>query len=319
MNELSQLSIEELKEKLALHAEYLQNRTTGERLTLRNTLLQSLHIKAPDTNNSRIYLEDITLENVHFQDCTLENIFFSCAKIRDTTWDSCVLRQCIFRDTTLINTTFNRTNLSYTVWNNIEFTKLRTTRSTFLRNTINNSTFNTCTLSYPTNFYACDIINTTFPNSAIGGLIQDSDLYNTHFYNCDTGCLTLAATPSNQMIQYQNDKWPVLISPNWIQIGCKGYTFDKWMRFTNDKINAMSSTAIEWYMRHKDIIAILHAHLLAQLKEPNMKHRTQFPTNTPPTNPLTTTPPNKFIDTQTKQFSTKPLSITRYRNSTSNE
>ena len=48
--------------------------------------------------------------------------------------------------------------------------------------------------------------------------------------------------------------WPVLITDNYIRIGCQRHTKERWTEFTDAQISCMDSYALEFWSANKDSI-----------------------------------------------------------------
>lgn len=47
-------------------------------------------------------------------------------------------------------------------------------------------------------------------------------------------------------------EWPVVIGPQFMEIGCQRHTHQEWADFDNDDIDAMSADALEFWSMHKE-------------------------------------------------------------------
>lgn len=67
----------------------------------------------------------------------------------------------------------------------------------------------------------------------------------------------LSKTP----LQINGLKWFVLISDNFMRIGCKRFTHEEWANFTDEEIDAMAFGALEFWRQWKTVlVAMCNAH-----------------------------------------------------------
>lgn len=59
---------------------------------------------------------------------------------------------------------------------------------------------------------------------------------------------------SKEIFTVQTNKYTVVYTKDIIQIGCKNYTHDKWMNFTDNEISRMDDNALEWWKEWKPLI-----------------------------------------------------------------
>ena len=62
-------------------------------------------------------------------------------------------------------------------------------------------------------------------------------------------------------ISLMNLRWPVLITAQFMRIGCKRYSHTEWKNFTNEEISAMDYRALDlWSMFKVPLIALCDLH-----------------------------------------------------------
>jgi hypothetical protein len=49
-------------------------------------------------------------------------------------------------------------------------------------------------------------------------------------------------------------RWPVVISPHYMAIGCRQHDIDEWLEFDDDAIDAMDANALEWWRIWRPVI-----------------------------------------------------------------
>ena len=63
-----------------------------------------------------------------------------------------------------------------------------------------------------------------------------------------------------------NLKWPVLITEEYMRIGCQRYTIDEWKNFNDDQIKVMASEALEFWRNWKvPLLAICETHCVKSI------------------------------------------------------
>ena len=63
-----------------------------------------------------------------------------------------------------------------------------------------------------------------------------------------------------------NLKWPVLITEEYMRIGCQRYIIDKWKNFNDDQIKVMASEALEFWRKWKvPLLAICETHCVKSI------------------------------------------------------
>lgn len=49
-------------------------------------------------------------------------------------------------------------------------------------------------------------------------------------------------------------KWRPHIQQDWIRIGCQYHTTEEWANFTDEQISVMDYRALDWWLKHRDLI-----------------------------------------------------------------
>ena len=63
-----------------------------------------------------------------------------------------------------------------------------------------------------------------------------------------------------------NLKWPVLITEEYMRIGCQRYIIDEWKNFNDDQIKVMASEALEfWHKWKAPLLAICETHCVKSI------------------------------------------------------
>ena len=63
-----------------------------------------------------------------------------------------------------------------------------------------------------------------------------------------------------------NLKWPVLITEEYMRIGCQRYTIEEWKNFNDDQIKVMASEALEFWRNWKvPLLAICETHCVKSI------------------------------------------------------
>ena len=63
-----------------------------------------------------------------------------------------------------------------------------------------------------------------------------------------------------------NLKWPVLITEEYMRIGCQRYIIDEWKNFNDDQIKVMDSEALEFWRKWKvPLLAICETHCVKSI------------------------------------------------------
>ncbi|EMO43827.1 pentapeptide repeat protein [Leptospira santarosai str. ZUN179] len=59
---------------------------------------------------------------------------------------------------------------------------------------------------------------------------------------------------SDNIKTIQTDFWLVVYSHNAMYIGCKVYSFEKWWNFSDDEIDDMDCSALQFWRKWKDVL-----------------------------------------------------------------
>lgn len=55
-------------------------------------------------------------------------------------------------------------------------------------------------------------------------------------------------------LQMQLLLWDILITPQYLKIGCERHTHEEWAAFTDAEISRMHDKALEWWKDHKELL-----------------------------------------------------------------
>ena len=90
-----------------------------------------------------------------------------------------------------------------------------------------------------------------------GADLTSADLSGADLSGADLSGEILTQSP----IQILTNIWPVLISDNYMKIGCQRHTHDEWANFTDDEIRAMDSGArLFWRDWKEPLLALCRMH-----------------------------------------------------------
>ena len=57
---------------------------------------------------------------------------------------------------------------------------------------------------------------------------------------------------------YQSGKWVAYITTTHIVIGCKSFTIDEWLKFSDNDINKMDINALDYWKESREVIFSIH-------------------------------------------------------------
>ena len=90
-----------------------------------------------------------------------------------------------------------------------------------------------------------------------GANLRGADLHGADLYGADLHGEKLSQTP----LQVNGLKWFILISDNFMHIGCQRFTHEEWANFTDEEIVKMDFGALKFWRQWKaSLIAMCHAH-----------------------------------------------------------
>jgi hypothetical protein len=90
-----------------------------------------------------------------------------------------------------------------------------------------------------------------------GAYLGTTNLYGANLYGAELNGEVLTKTP----ISILNLAWPILITSQYLTIGCQRHTHEEWEKFTDDEIAKMESRASEFWKVNKSwILGACKAH-----------------------------------------------------------
>jgi len=99
--------------------------------------------------------------------------------------------------------------------------------------------------SYCYNCSGCSYCSRCYNCSGCSGCSDCSDC---------SGILRWEGGEVSKLIALNGLRWPIAISKERIQIGCKNYTIEEWKNFKEAEIKAMDPDALEFWRENKELI-----------------------------------------------------------------
>ena len=95
-----------------------------------------------------------------------------------------------------------------------------------------------------------------------GADLRGADLYGANLYGANLRSANLYGEKlSKTPLQINGLKWFVLISDNFMRIGCQRYTHEEWANFTDEEIAKMDFGALKFWRQWKiSLVAMCSAH-----------------------------------------------------------
>ena len=91
-----------------------------------------------------------------------------------------------------------------------------------------------------------------------GANLRSADLYGANLYGANLrGANLYGEILTKTPLQLNNLKWPILISDNFLTIGCQRHSFAEWNGFADEQINKMHSCALRFWRKSKVAIMAL--------------------------------------------------------------
>jgi uncharacterized protein YjbI with pentapeptide repeats len=86
-----------------------------------------------------------------------------------------------------------------------------------------------------------------------GANLYGANLYGANLYRVDLDGETLTKPPLSLL----NLEWPVLITEGFMRIGCQRHTHEDWAAFSDEQIEDMASTAVDFWDIWKEPLLML--------------------------------------------------------------
>jgi hypothetical protein len=79
--------------------------------------------------------------------------------------------------------------------------------------------------------------------------LRDADLIDADLWDCIGN--------NKEIITCQTEFYTVNFTKDFLNIGCKTYSYERWFRFADDEIYEMSDDALEFWNKYKEVIKLL--------------------------------------------------------------